>query len=395
MADHHSINLLDGTFYAGDPYPAYAWMRTHAPAYFDDTNSMWGLSRYDDVVEASKHPEIFSSADGSRPHTPGDPSMINQDEPRHTRQRRLVNKGFTPRQVAEHEPRIRAIANELIDAVAPRGRCDFVQDIAAPLPMIIIAEMLGVRTEDRHLLQHWSDELIKGADGPANVTPAVLAAFDDFVVYTRDVIAARRVTPRNDLISILVHAEIDGDRLSDDEIIFESLLLMIGGNETTRNVISGAMEVLIQHTDQCAALRADPAQIPVAVEEFLRWVTPILNMRRTATREVNVHGQTIRAGDQVLLMYGAANRDVRIFREPDRFDVTREPNPHIAFGFGPHFCLGASLARLEIRVMFEELLRRLPDITLTLGAAAVRTPSSFIRGIQRMPVEFAPTSPER
>jgi len=388
--DDRSINLLDGAFYADDPYPAYAWMRAHAPAYFDAMNGVWGLSRYDDVVEASKHPEVFSSADGSRPHTPGDPSMINQDEPRHTRQRRLVNKGFTPRHVAEHEPRIRAIANELIDAVAAHGCCDFVQDIAAPLPMIIIAEMLGVRTEDRHLLQHWSDELIKGADGPANVTPTVLATFDEFVAYTRDVIAARRTMPRNDLISILVHAEIDGDRLSDDEIIFESLLLMIGGNETTRNVISGAMEVLMRHPEQRVVLCADPAKIPTAVEEFLRWVTPILNMRRTARRDVSLHGQTIRAGDQVLLMYGAANRDERIFDDPNRFDVAREPNPHIAFGFGPHFCLGASLARLEIRVMFEELLRRLPDITLAPGAAAVRTPSSFIRGIQRMPVEFTP-----
>jgi len=390
-----TVNLLDGTFYAGDPEPAYAWLRANAPAYRDAATGVWGLARYDDIIYASRHPEIFSSAQGSRPNTPSDTSMINQDDPRHTWQRKLVNKGFTPRRIAEHEAHIRAIATSLIDAVAPRGHCDFVKDLAAPLPMILIAELLGVRTDDRDLLQHWSDELIKGADGTENVTPAVLAAFSEFVTYQREIIRDRHARPQDDLMSILVRAEIDGQRFTDDEIISESLLLLVGGNETTRNVISGAMEALIRHPDQRAVLRNDPAKLPVAVEEFLRWVTPILNMRRTATRDVELHGETIRAGDQVLLMYGSANRDERVFTAPERFDVQRDPNPHVAFGFGPHFCLGASLARLEIRVMFEELLRRLPDIELAPAAQVRRTPSSFIRGIQSMPVDFTPRPPAR
>ncbi|HUI28223.1 MAG TPA: cytochrome P450 [Candidatus Kryptonia bacterium] len=384
------INLLDGRLYAGDPSPTYAWLRANAPVYRDEINGLWGVSRYADVMEVSRHPELFCSGQGSRPNLAGDPSMINQDAPRHTRQRGLVNKGFTPRRVAEHEPHIRQIATQLIDAVAPIGRCDFVQDLAAPLPMILIAELLGVRTEDRRLLQHWSDEMIKGADGLDNVTPSVLAAFDEFVAYQRDVIADRRRAPRNDLMTILVNAEIDGSRFENDEIIFESLLLLVGGNETTRNVISGAMEALIRHPEQRAALRADPSALPTAAEEFLRWVTPVLNMRRTATRDVELSGRTIRAGDQLLLLYGSANRDETVFVDPERFDVARQPNPHVAFGFGAHFCLGASLARLEIRVMFEELLRRLPDIELVPGADVVRTPSSFIRGIHSMPVQFTP-----
>jgi cytochrome P450 family 142 subfamily A polypeptide 1 len=384
------IDLLDGSFYAGDPDPTYAWLRAHAPLYWDTINALWGVSRYADVLEISRRPQEFCSGQGSRPNTPADASMINQDDPRHTRQRQLVNRGFTPRRVAEHEPRIRQIATQLIDAVAPLGRCDFVQDLAAPLPMILIAEMLGVRIDDRALLQHWSDVLIAGGDGPRGLTPAVLAAFDDYAAYQREIIAARRRDPRNDLVSILVNAEIDGERLSDDEVLFESLLILIGGNETTRNVISGGMEALMHHPAQRAALIADPALLPVAVEECLRWVTPIVNMRRTATRTVELHGQTIRAGDQLLLMYSSANRDETVFAAPECFDIRRDPNPHLAFGFGPHFCLGASLARLELRVMFEELLRRLPDIELAPDARPTRMPSAFVRGLQRMPVVFTP-----
>ncbi len=388
--DSDAIDLLDRAFYAGDPDPTYAWLRAHAPAYYDARNAVWGLSRYQDVVEVSKRPDQFRSGDGSRPNTPNDSSMINQDDPRHTRQRRLVNKGFTPRRVAAQEPHVRAIVAEILDTVAPLGRCDFTQDVAVPLPMIVIAEMLGVRREDRHCLQHWSDVLISGSDGPQYVSGEVLGAYVEFCEYQRAIIAERRAAPRDDLISILVHAEIDGERLTEEELLAESLLLLVGGNETTRNVISGAMEALIRNPRERARLRANPSLLPLAVEEFLRWVTPILNMRRTATRDIELHGQTIRAGDQVLLMYGSANRDERVFADPQRFDVAREPNNHVAFGFGPHFCLGASLARLEIRVMFEELLRRLPDIELAPGAEVVRTPSSFIRGIHSMPVEFAP-----
>jgi cytochrome P450 family 142 subfamily A polypeptide 1 len=384
------VRLLDRSFYAGDPYPAYAWLRANRPVYWDEASGLWGLSRHEDVVWAERHPELFSSAQGSRPKSGPNPSMIDSDDPKHARRRRLVYKGFTPRRVAEQEGHVREITTWLIDRVAPLGKCDFVSAVAAPLPMILIAEMLGVPPEDRDLLQHWSDQMISGADGPENVTPAVVEAHSEFVEYTSRIIEDRRRSPRDDLISILVHAEVDGDRLSHEELLGESLLLLVGGNETTRNVISGSVEVLTDHPDQRDRLLAEPGLVPSAVEESLRWVSPILNMARTATRDVEVRGQMIRAGEQLLLMYASANRDEEVFEEPGRFLVDRSPNPHVAFGFGTHFCLGASLARLEVRVVLEEVLRRLPDIAVAPGTRVERTPSSFIRGVSRLPVEFTP-----
>ncbi|MHB8669272.1 MAG: cytochrome P450 [Acidimicrobiales bacterium] len=379
------IDLLDGEMYRDDPGPTYSWLRANAPAY-RDPNGIWGLSRYDDVVEASRRPDRFSSAQGSRPLVDANPSMIDQDDPRHARQRRLVYKGFTPRQVSRLEDHVREIVNRTLDRVAPLGECDFTRDVAVPLPMTLIAEMLGVRPEDGEALQRWSDELIRGADGKAS--EATMEAYFQYREYELAVIAARRAEPADDLTSILVHAVVDGDRLDEEELLAELLLLLIGGNETTRNVISGAMDALMVHPDQCEVLRQDPGILPVAVEEFIRWVTPVLNMRRTVVSDLELHGQVLRGGDQVLLMYGSANRDEAHFDRPKQFDVRRDPNPHVAFGFGPHFCLGASLARLEIRILFEEVLGRLGDIRLAPGARVVRTPSSFIRGIQSMPVVF-------
>jgi cytochrome P450 family 142 subfamily A polypeptide 1 len=394
VAGARVVDLLDGEFYAGDPYSTYAWLRENAPVYRDEINDLWGISRHEDVVHVSRHPELFCSGEGFRPKTPPDGSMISQDDPRHTRQRRLVYKGFTPKQVAGMEEHCRAIVTDIIDMVAPRGRCDFTQDIAVPLPMIVIAEMLGVRVEDRDRLQAWSDELIKGADG--KVTDEIVAQFADFCTYITEVIEDRRANPRDDLTSILTHAEIvddDGERhgFTLHDLINELLLIMVGGNETTRNVISGGMEALIANPAQRKLLLDDPSLLPVAIEEMLRWVTPIVNFQRTATTDTDVAGVPIAAGEKLLLLYGSANRDHDVFGPTaDEFDVRRDPNPHIAFGFGTHFCLGASLARLEVRVMYEELLRRLPDIELAPGASVQRTPSAFIRGIHSMPVEFSP-----
>lgn len=390
-SDVAAVNLLDRPFYAGDPYPALAALRATEPVYFDERTQLWALLLHEDVCRAEKQPELFSSAPGSRPHTPPQASMIDSDDPQHTRRRRLVYSGFTPRHIAAWEPHVRELVTQLIDAVAARGACDLVADLAAPLPMIVIAEMLGVRPEDRDTLQHWSDTLISAADGPEHVSDEVLHTAAEFYTYARDVIAARRRQPRDDLISTLVHASIDGQSLTEEELLAESLLLLIGGNETTRNVISGGMEALMRHPAQRDMLVADPSRIPVAVEECLRWVTPIINMARTTTADVEMRGRTIPAGAEVLLMYISANRDERVFDRPDVFDVTRDPNPHIAFGLGTHFCLGASLARLEVRVMFSELLRRLPDMRLADPDASVaRTPSSFIRGIPSLPVTFTP-----
>jgi cytochrome P450 family 142 subfamily A polypeptide 1 len=386
------LDLLDGEWYANGPWADYAWLRREAPVWRDEKNGLWGIARHADIVAIEKDPKTFCSGQGFRPNTPPDGSMISQDDPRHTRQRRLVYKGFTPKQVAGMEDHCRTIVRDILDEVAPLGRCDFTQDVAVPLPMIVIAEMLGVRVEDRDRLQHWSDELIKGADG--KVHEGVIAQFVDFCEYITEVIDDRRKNPRDDLTSILTHAEIeedDGTRHSFDleTLISELLLIMVGGNETTRNVISSAMDALIANPEQRKALIADPSMLPVAVEEFLRWATPIVNFRRTATRDVEVDGVRIAEGDSVLLLYGSANRDEAVFGDDaELFDIRRDPNPHIAFGFGTHFCLGASLARLEIRVMYEELLRRLPDIEL--AGPLVRTPSAFIRGIHSMPVAYTP-----
>lgn len=388
-----ALDLLDGEWYAGEPWDDYAWLRRHSPVHRDEANGLWAIARHADVVAIEKDPRTFCSSKGFRPNTPPDGSMISQDDPRHARQRRLVYKGFTPKQVAGMEEHCRSLVRGILDQVAPRGSCDFTQDVAVPLPMIVIAEMLGVRVEDRDRLQHWSDELIKGADG--KVTDEVIAQFADFCEYITEVIEDRRENPRDDLTSILTHAVVaDEDATTHsfdlDTLISELLLILVGGNETTRNVISSAMEALVANPDQRDALIADPALVQTAVEEFLRWATPILNFRRTATRDTEIEHVSIAEGDSVLLLYGSANRDESVFGEDaGRFDVMRNPNPHIAFGFGTHFCLGASLARLEIRVMYEELLRRLPDIELT--GPVVRTPSAFIRGIQSMPVAYTPS----
>lgn len=395
-ARNAEIDLLDGRFYGRDPQRELAWMRRNAPVYWDEPRGIWGVALHEDVQRVSKDAERFCSSGSSRPDAPAIPSMINMDDPLHKRRRGLVNRGFTPRRVADHEPRIRQICRELIAKVAPRGRCDFVAEIAAPLPMIVIGDMLGVEPEDRDRLLHWSDELIEGTSSTASaeVREAAARAFVDYMEYHRKVVADRRARPRDDLMSVLVHGEIDGERLDDDALLQESLLILVGGDETTRHVISGGMEALIRHPEQRALLAREPRRIPVAVEEMLRWVTPIQNMNRTATCDVELRGQAIRKGDKLLLLYKSANRDESVFEAPERFDATRDPNPHLAFGgYGTHHCLGASLARLELRVMFEELLAALPDLELASDAPLPLRPSNFIVGIQSMPVVFPPREP--
>lgn len=365
-----------------------AELRANEPVY-RDSSGMWALLRHEDVVWGERHPELLSSANGSRPRSFPQPSMIDSDDPTHKRRRGIVDRGFHPRPIADEEARIRAITVELIDAVAGQGGCDAVQALAAPLPMIVIGDMLGTPRELGTTLQHWSDVMISGADGPENATDAVLKAYAEFVALMDGIIEDRKRGPGDDLISKLVKAHPHEDQLNREEIIGEALLLLIGGNETTRNVISGGLEALMRFPDQKQILLDDPAHIPNAVEECLRWVTPVINMARTATTDVTVNETTIPEGDQVLLMYASANRDESVFDEPDTFDVTRNPNPHVTFGHSAHFCLGASLARMEIKVMLEETLQRLKGMRLANPDAPLeRTRSSFIRGITRLPVVF-------
>lgn len=384
------INLLDRDWYAGDPSADYAWLRENAPVYYSEEAGAWGLTRHADVSFAERNPEIFSSANGSRPVGRPQPSMIDSDDPQHYRRRKLVSKGFTPRQVNAMEDHVREIVKTLIARMLaqPERKADLVRQFAAPLPMTMIGEMLGVDHDHLDQLQHWADVMVMLSDG-GELSYKAGEAFTEYVEYTTKVIENRRANPdATDLIGILVHAEIDGEKLDFSELIGESLLLLVGGNETTRNVISGGLAQLMKHPDQMARLREDPSLIPTAVEECLRWVSPVVNMARTTTRDVELHGVTIPAGETVLLLYGAANRDTELFTEPETFDAFRTPNNHIAFGSGPHFCLGSSLARLEIRVAFEEILKRLPDLSLEEGAELRHHPSSFIRGIAEMPVRY-------
>jgi len=390
---HPGIGLLDGHWYGRKPLEDYRWMRANAPVYWDEAAGIWGVSLHEDVQRVSRSPQLFCSGKSSRPEPESwIPSMINLDDPEHKRRRNLVNAGFTKRRVADQEAKIRSIVRGLLDAVAPRGECEFVREVAAPLPMIVIGDMLGVEPEDRNELLRWSDDLLRaiGVDDEQLKRKQMLASLAYFD-YARRVVADRRRSARDDLVSVLVHSQIDGERLTEEEILQESLLILVGGDETTRHVITEGTEALIRHPDQRRGLLEDPARIPTAVEEMLRWVTPIKNMNRTATCDVELRGQKIRQGDRVLLLYESANRDERVFRNPDRFEVGRSPNEHLAFGgFGAHFCLGASLARLELRVMFEELLARFPDLELASQEPLRLRPNNFIVGIEEMPVRFTP-----
>jgi cytochrome P450 family 142 subfamily A polypeptide 1 len=390
------FDVLDGSWYAGQPFADWAWMRAHAPAYWDAKNEVWAITRYDDVLAIEKDPERFSSFRAPRPHGRHLPMIISMDGREHTLRRKLVSSGFTPRRVRAHETTVRRICTQIIDRVQPLGECDFVWDIAAPLPLLLIADMLGFPPEAYDDLLRWSDDLIRAttAEPPPDVAHAGMEAMFEFREFELGVIADRRAKPpHDDLVSILCYAEIDGERLDDESIIQESLLILIGGDETSRHVMTDGMLALLSHRDQQAILRADPAKLAIGVEELLRWVSPIKNMSRTVVHDVELRGETLHAGDQLILMFPSANRDPDEFPDPFTFDVRRDPNHHIAFGFGPHYCLGQALARLELNVMFDVLFRRLPDLELANDEPLPYRASNFIVGPEAMPVKFTPTAP--
>jgi cytochrome P450 family 142 subfamily A polypeptide 1 len=397
------LNLLDGAFYAGEPWPVYRWLRDECPVYRDEVNEIWGISRYHDLVEIEKHPSRYSSARGSRPRVDPQASMIDCDDPAHQTRRRLVARRFTPKAVKQTEDDVRRVATTLIDRVAVRGECEVVRDLAAPFPAAVIGQKLGFPTELWDKCREWSELTMHDGgqypgDGSApEVTPRTIDAVLEFAVEVMALAVARRDEPRDDLISVWANQELDWPdgtrrRLSDDELVSEALLVLDGGAETTRSVIGTTCVDLIRHPDQRRLLVDDPSILAASgVEEFIRWVSPLLNMARVATEDHELHEVQIKAGDEVLLMYASANRDERVFDDPDRFDVTRAHNVHVAFGFGTHYCLGASLARLEIRVMFEELLRRLPDMRLAEGADPRIVPAAFSRAYDAVRVEFTPS----
>jgi cytochrome P450 len=309
------------------------------------------------------------------------------DPPRHTKLRLLVNKGFTPRMIGKLHERIRDIAGEIADRVVERGECDFVVDVAAELPLQVIAEMMGVPKEDRHKVFEWSNRMIGNEDPEyATTEEDVEAAFVEMFMYANDLASEKRAHPGDDIISVLLAAEVEGERLTDLEfdVFFE--LLAVAGNETTRNLISHGMLALVEHPDERAKLLADPSLLPAAVDEMLRYASPVMYMRRTAQSDATLHGETIKEGDKVALWYIAADHDPDVFPDPHRFDISRAPaDDSVAFGGGgPHFCLGSHLARLEINVMFEELLKRVPQMELSGSVSRLR--SNFINGIKHMPL---------
>ena len=387
-----TIDLLDGDFYVNDPYPTYAWMRANAPAYWDSTNELWGISRYDDIVEIEKRKDIFISSDqgkgGYRPNIPADPAIIGLDDPLHYKRRNLVSRRFTPRAVTSWEDHVRGVVTRLLDAVeAEGGEAEIVTDLAAPLPAMMIGRLLGFDEERWPELQSWSERTILMGGGPRYFNEDGMTAAMEFAQASADLYEAKQACPVDDVMSVWTKAEIDGEPLSVEAVISDCLLVLDGGAETTRTVIARTILNLIERPEVWAELRggADPV---VATEEFIRFVTPVHNMCRVATVDYEVGGETIRPGQQVVLMYPSANRDESHFADPDRLDIHRNPNNHLAFGFGTHFCLGASLARLEIRVFFEELRRRVRDFRLVPGSDVVEMPNAFVYGLKSAQVAF-------
>ena len=395
------LNLLDGSWYADDPHTIFDEMRRSAPVHYDPVGAVWGIFKHADVLAVEKDAKTFSSHRAPRPHGQHLPTMISMDDPEHQRRRSLVNRGFTPKRVAAHQPMMRQLCRQIINRVCEQGSCDFVWDIAARLPLYVIAELMGYEPDLYDDLLRWSEEIM-GPTSAEMVTPEQIAkvlqstnrAIEEFNEAQLGIIANRRQHPRDDVITTLCQAEIDGERLDDESIVQEMLLILIGGDETTRHVLSGGMLELIRHADQREALRSGAADMAVAAEEMIRWNSPVQNMGRTATRDVTLRGQRISEGDQLMLFYPSANRDEEVFEQPHEFDIARNPNPHVAFGIGTHFCLGASLARLEVRMMMTEALRRLPGLELAAEEPLPRRASNFVSGLESMPVTFTPTAVE-
>ena len=405
--DLADIDLSDpGNFVAGVPYEWFAQLRRQSPVHWhpdpdSDGGGFWAVTRYEDCVGVNRDYEHFSSARRTSLFRDFDEElldqqrmmMVNMDPPMHTRYRRLVNKGFTPRMIRDLEAKVVVATDGIIDSVCEKGSADFVEQISAELPLQVIADLVGVPQEDRHLVFDWSNRMI-GADDPEYQVSAEAAgqAAMELFAYADQLCEQKRLDPHADLLSVLTGAEMDGDSLSQLELDLFFMLLAVAGNETTRNLISGAMVAFFDNPDQWARLQADRSLLPDAVEEMLRYVTPVMHFRRQATSEVNLGDQKIAAGDKVVFWHISANRDETVFSDPDTFDISRTPNNHMAFGGGgPHFCLGANLARMEIRVMYDRLLDRLPDIHLDGDVQRLR--SNFINGVKHIPVAFTPSAP--
>jgi cholest-4-en-3-one 26-monooxygenase len=404
LSDVAPVDLSDSLSYvAGVPHAWLAHLRRQDPVHWQDEPGgpgFWAVTRYQDCVTVNRDFERFSSAaQGTMPFEMGADEiaqqglmMLNMDPPLHTRYRRLVNKGFTPRMVRDLEESIHRATDAIIDEVIERGHADFVTEISAELPLQVIAELLGVPQEDRHRMFEWSNRMVGNEDPEYQGRQELaLTSAMELYAYASELFAKKRIDPHADLMSALTTVEIEGERLSDLELELFFLLLTVAGNETTRNLMSGGMHAFFQQPEQWQRLLADRSLLPTAVDEMLRFVTPVMNFRRTAMVDAELSGTKIAAGDKVVFFHASANRDEDIFTDPDTFDIGRDPNQHIAFGGGgPHFCLGTNLARMEIRVMYEHLLDRMPDIRQ--DGDVQRLQSQFINGVKHIPVAFTPSS---
>lgn len=406
LADLANLDITSAAFKA-NPFPIYARLRRDAPVFpvkLPDKQTVWLVTRYDDVLAALKDERLAKDRKHALTaeqlaHPPKIPAifrpltfnMLDQDPPDHTRLRALVQKAFTPRLAEEWRARIEALANELLDKAARRGRFDLVADYALPIPAIIIAEILGVPATDRDRFHRWSNG-ITGANRSRWGRIRGLASAWQFVPYLRGLIAARRAEPKDDLISALVKAEESGDFFSDDELLAMVFLLLVAGHETTVNLISSGALALLEHRDQWDRLVADPALAKPAVEELLRFAAPVdSGTERYAREDLTIAGTAIPRGDMVLAVLASANRDEAQFPNPDTLDISRDPNRHVAFGHGIHFCLGAPLARLEGQVAFSNLARRFPNLRLAVAPEALRWRKVLIlRGLKALPVVAQP-----
>lgn len=408
------IDILALHTWDGGMWERLRWLRENDPVHWDEKNDIWVLSRYAEVMHVSKNHELFCSGEGTRPNMPTKLSLIDMDEPRHGQLRKLINRGFSPRMVSKLEAYFRKLADQYIDQVAHKGECDFVTAVAVPLPLHLIAEMIGISPEDRDRFHHWSDTMI-ASDGryhDSAVMAKASAAFGEYWKYLEDIVEERRNNPQDDLVSILVHAYDEGllgtmegktdaaalqaklgseeaVAMAHDELRLFLVTLLIAGNETTRNAITGGISALIENPAERKKLVDHPSLIPSAVEEIVRYVSPVLNFARTATADTELRGKRIRKGQKVFLIYPSANRDADVFEDPDVFKVDRNPNPHLAFGIGNHYCLGANLARMELRVVLGEVLRRMPNMEYTDGPPKI-TLSTLVRSFVSMPVRFTP-----
>jgi cholest-4-en-3-one 26-monooxygenase len=398
------IDLLEDTWAQAIPYDQFRLLRREAPVYWHDmpdAKGFWAVTKHADVKAISRDWETYSTELGSTFLRDFDDeamalvrmTLLNMDPPRHTRYRRLVSAGFTPRMIKSMFDSVAEGTRKIIEDIeAHDGNVEFVDTVAVPLPLQIICDMIGVPAQDRPKVFEWSNRLVGGLDPDFVVTETdQLVAQTEIYAYCEAIAADRRVNPRDDIMTALVQAEVDGDKMTDQELNLFFVLLCVAGNETTRNLISHAMMALIEHPEARAELAAnvdDDALWNSATEEFLRWSGSIQNFRRTATRATEIRGQAIAEGDKVVIFYASANRDEEAFENPDTFDIHRSPNDHVTFGGGgTHFCLGANLARMEIRTMMRELLRRYPNAEYTGEPRRMR--SDFINGIKHLPVQLS------